>query len=107
MVLTTIGKRRNAIGVQVATTTTDSQGGYTTSWATTATEWGQAIPLSQSRALDLGGMKYRMAVEFTIRKRTGLTITPANRLEWNSEYYTIHSVVPSPKLDDQIIIAYV
>ncbi len=107
MVLTTIGKRRNAIGVQTATTTTDSQGGYTTAWATTATEWGQAIPLSQSRALDLGGMKYRMAVEFTIRKRTGLTITPANRLEWNGEYYTIHSVVPSPKLDDQVIIAYV
>jgi len=102
-----IGKRRYAIEVQTATTTEDSQGGYTTAWATTATEWGQAVPLSQSRVLDLGGMKYRMAVEFTIRKRTGLTITPANRLVWNSEYYTIHSVVPSPKLDDQVIIAYV
>jgi SPP1 family predicted phage head-tail adaptor len=102
-----IGKRRYAIGVQTGTTTTDSQGGYTTSWATTATEWGQAKPLSQSRALDLGGMKYRMAVEFTIRKRSDLTITPANRLVWNNEYYTIHSVVPNEKLDDQIIIAYV
>jgi SPP1 family predicted phage head-tail adaptor len=100
-----ISQRRNYIEIQAATATTDSQGGYSQTWATSTSEWAKAIPMSQSRSLDMGGIKYKLAVEFTIRR--GTTITAANRIKWNNEYYTIHSVVPSPKFDDQIIIAYV
>jgi hypothetical protein len=62
--------------------------------------------------LDQGGVKYRLAVEFTIRKHEDegtdeYTLTPGNRIVWNSENYTIHSVVPSEKLDDLTILAYV
>ena len=103
MVLT--GKRRHYIEIQTPTSTTDSQGGYTTSWATSTSEWSRAVPQSQSRVLDQGGVKYSLAVEFTIRR--GTTVTTAQRIVWNSANYTIHSVVPSEKLDDQIILAYV
>lgn len=99
-----IGKRRNYITIEVATRTSDSQGGWTTTWTTSSSEWSRAVPLSQSRTLDQGGVKYKLAVEFTIRR--GTVVTPANRVVWNSENYTIHSVVPSEKLDDQIILAY-
>ena len=105
MVLT--GKRRAYLTIQAATTTTDAQGGYTTAWADDHNTWGEAVPLSQSRTLEQGGIKYRLAVNFTIRKRTGFTLTPAHRIQWNSENYTIHSVVPTPKLDDQLVLAYV
>jgi len=100
-----IGKRRDYITIEAATETSDSQGGSVQTWATSSSEWARAVPLSQSRTLDQGGIKYKLAVEFTIRR--GTTVTPLNRIVWNSENYTIHSVVPSEKLDDQIIIAYV
>ena len=103
--MTTIGKRRVYIEIQAATRTSDSQGGWTLVWATTSSEWARAVPLSQSRTLDQSGIKYKMAVEFTIRR--GTTVTAANRIVWNAENYTVHSVVPSEKLDDQIITAYV
>ena len=103
MVLKT-AKRRNYIVIQSATETSDSQGGSVQSWATSSSEWARTKPLSESRSLDQGGIKYKLAVEFTIRR--GTTVTSANRIVWNSENYTIHSVVPSEKLDDQIIIAY-
>jgi len=107
-----IGKRRNYVAIQSATRTSDSQGGWTSAWATIASEWAKATPLSQSRTLDQGGIKYRMAVEFTMRKRDDLgtdlyTLSGQHRIVWNSENYTIHSVVPNEKLDDLTILAYV
>jgi SPP1 family predicted phage head-tail adaptor len=109
---TNIGMRRNYITIQVATRTSDSQGGYTTAWADTYNEWARALTLSGSRILDQGGIKYRKAVEFTMRKRqdTGTdtyTLTGEHRIKWDSEYYTIHSVIPSEKLDDLKVLAYV
>ena len=112
MVLKLIGQRRNYITIQVATRTSDSQGGYTVTWTDTYYEWARAVTLSGSRILDQGGIKYRNAVEFTMRKRQDVgtdsyTLTGAHRIKWNSEYYTIHSVVPSEKLDDLTVLAYV
>jgi SPP1 family predicted phage head-tail adaptor len=101
------GEMRDLIEVQTATRTSDNQGGFTSAWSTTSSEWTKAIAMSQNRSLDQGGIKYKLAVEFTMRKRTALPITGANRIVWNSENYTIHSVVPSKKFDEQIITAYV
>lgn len=100
------GDMRNYCEVQAATRTSDGQGGFTSTWATIGSEWFKAVPLSQSRTLDQGGIKYKLAVEFTGRKRSAYVLTAAHRLVWNSENYTIHSVVPSIKLDEIIIIAY-
>jgi len=101
-----IGKRRNYITIQTPTRVSDGQGGYSISgWTKLSDHWADAIPLNESRTLDQGGIKYNIAVKFIIRR--GVTVTPDYRIVWESENYTIHSVIPSRKLDDQEITAYV
>ena len=102
-----IGGRRHYLTVQVATRTDDGQGGGENSWTDTYYEWASARFLSGSRSLDNGGVIYRRAVEFEIRKRTDYTLGVEHRIKWNSEYYTIYSVLPSEKLDDFKVLAYV
>jgi SPP1 family predicted phage head-tail adaptor len=102
-----IGKRRHHLTVQEATRTDDGQGGGVNTWTDLHYEWASARFLSGSRSLDNGGVVYRKAVEFEIRKRTDYTLSTAHRIRWNDEYYTIHSVLPSDKLDDLKILAYV
>jgi len=102
-----IGGRRHYLTVQVATRTDDGQGGGENTWTDTYYEWASARFLSGSRSLDNGGVIYRKAVEFEIRKRTDYTLSPDYRIKWNDEFYTIHSVLPSDKLDDFKVLAYV
>ena len=101
------GKKRAYCTIQTPTDTNDSQGGGDITWTNSGTEWFQAKALSQSRTLELGGISYKMAVEFKGDKRSDLTLTPAQRIVWNSENYTIHSVVPNELLNEIIVIAYV
>jgi hypothetical protein len=103
-----LGKKRAYCEIKTATRTSDGQGGWTvTGWTNAGYEWFRAMPKNQSRVLDQGGIKYRLAVEFHGNKRSDLTITSANQLVWSGESYTIHSVVPSEKLDELIILGYV
>lgn len=102
-----IGGRRHYLTVQVATRTDDGQGGGENTWTDTYYEWASARFLSGSRSLDNGGVIYRKVVEFEIRKRTDYTLGVNNRIKWNDEFYTIHSVLPSEKLDDLKVLAYV
>lgn len=102
-----IGKRRHYLTVQVATRTDDNQGGGVNTWTDTYYEWASARFLSGSRSLDNGGVIYRKAIEFEIRKRTDYTLGTAHRIKWNDEFYTIHSVLQSEKLDDLKVLAYV
>ena len=102
-----IGKRRHYLTVQVATRTDYGQGGGENSCTDTYYEWASAKFLSGSRSLDNGGVIYRRAVEFEIRKRTDYTLGTGHRIKWNDEFYTIYSVLPSDKLDDLKVLAYV
>jgi len=102
-----IGGRRHYLTVQVATRTDDGQGGGENSWTDTYYEWASAKFLSGSRSLDNVGVIYRRAVEFEIRKRTDYTLGTGHRIKWNDEFYTIYSVLPSDKLDDLKVLAYV
>lgn len=102
-----IGKKRHYLTIQVATRTSDGQGGYISSWTDTYYEWASANFLSGSRSLDAGGIIYRKAVEFEVRKRTDYTLGPEHRIKWRGEFYTIHSVLPSAKLDHLKVLAYV
>ena len=101
------GKYRNYCVIESATRTSDSQGGWSLAWATAGSEWFRAIPVSQSRTLDQGGVKYTLAVEFYANKYSGFALTTAHRIVWNNENYTIHSIVPTEKLDEIKVIAYV
>lgn len=102
-----IGGRRHYLTIQVATRTSDGQGGWVATWTDTYYEWASAKFLSGSRSLDAGGTIYRKAVEFEIRKRTDYTLGTGHRIKWDDEFYTIHSVLPSEKLDDLKLLAYV
>jgi len=102
-----IGKRRHYVTIQVATRTSDGQGGFTLSWVDSYSEWVRVVFLSGSRLLDMGGLNFRRAVEMTIRKNDYYLLTPEHRIKWNDEYYTIHSVLPSEKMDDLKVLAYV
>lgn len=104
--MTPKGKYRNYCVIESANRTSDSQGGWTMTWSTAGSEWLRAIPVSQSRVLDQGGVKYTSAVEFYSNKYSGFAITTDHRIVWNSQNYTIHSIVPSEKLDENKIIAY-
>lgn len=101
-----IGKRRNYIAIQVATRTSDGQGGYTVTWADTYYEWAKATFLSGSKTLNDGGIRYRRAVDFVIRKRDDYTLSGDHRISWNGDYYTIYSVLPSDKFEDLKVLAY-
>lgn len=104
MVLT--GKRREYIEIQSATRTSDSQGGWTTGWTHTAYDWAHAVVKSQSRIPDNGGIRYTKVVEFNIRIGNAYTLTTADRIVWNSENYTIHSVLRNEKNDNNLVICY-
>ena len=99
-------KYRHYVEVHTATRTSDGQGGYTSAWAKASDEWMRAVRVSESRTLDNGGIKYTHACEFYANKYSGNTITEANRLVWDSINWTIHSIIPSDKLDEVKIIAY-
>jgi head-tail adaptor len=106
------GDLRNYVTIQAGTRTSDGQGGWTVAWVDTYYEWMKATPQSMSRSLEQGGVKYHKAVEFRCRYRDDLptdlyNLTGDYRLTWNSENYTIHSVVPDEKLSELTIIAYV
>ena len=102
----TIGKRKYYVAIQTATRTSDGQGGWIPTWATSTNDWARTVTLSQSRILDQGGIKYNKAVEFIVRARTDFVITTSMRIVWGNEYFTIHSIIPSNKLDELKIIAY-
>lgn len=98
-----IAKRRHYITIQTANRTSDNQGGWDTTWSDTDNDWVRAVFLSGSKVLDAGGVQYKRAVEFTMRDRA---ITEANRIVFESENYTIYSILHSEKLDDLKILAY-
>lgn len=106
MVLST-GQLRNYITVQVATRTSDSQGGWTTAWTDSYYMWMKATPLSMSRTLDEGGVKYRSAVEFEGRWNNDFTLTGEHRMVWKEVGFTVYSVVYDETLRNVKVLAYV
>lgn len=101
-----IGSLRHYITIQTPTLTSDGQGGNTTTWADSYEEWAGVKFLSGSRVLDSGGVRYRRAVEMTIRENNLYELTPSSRISWNDEYWTIHSVLPSEKLNMLKVLCY-
>lgn len=101
------GKYRNYVTIKVATRTSDGQGGYTTVFSTDRYEWMKATPLSMSKTLEQGGIKYQKAVEFTCRYNDDEPVTVADMIVWNDENYKIFSVLPDEKNEYIKILAYV
>jgi SPP1 family predicted phage head-tail adaptor len=64
------GQLRSKITIQTATLATDSRGGQTRTWATTATVWGRIEPVTGSELFLQGIEKERRTHRVTMRSRT-------------------------------------
>lgn len=98
---------RNYVTIQVATRTPDGQGGWTVSWTDTYYEWMKATPMSISKTLDQGGIKYRKAVEFIGRVNNEYILSGEHQIVWGSETFTIYSATPDETGEYYKILAYV
>lgn len=97
---------RELFTVQTLTQTTDGEGGYTYAVSSSADYWGDISPLSQSRALMEMSLAFKKAVRIYTRYTTGITVD--NKIVFDGETYTIHSVLDiDTKRQYLKIIAYV
>ena len=100
------GSMKEQIVIQSRTATGDGQGGSTATWATLATEWAKVTEVSYDRILLDSGVKFTKVCQFDMRER-GDTYTMGGeyRIYWNSQYFTVYSVVTNQRRTT--ILAYV
>ncbi len=96
--MVSVGSMKDTVSIQAQSAVSDGQGGYTSTWSTIASEWTKATQLSYSRALLDAGVQFNTAYQFDLRKRGDTYILAGtHRIVFNSENYTIHSVVEGPE----------
>jgi head-tail adaptor len=78
------------VGLYVPTSTSDNEGGFTTTFALQETVWGDFRPQAQNRSLLESELSFTRFGRLFIR--FGVTITDAYQLEVEGEMYTIHSI---------------
>ena len=100
------GHMKERVTWQERTATGDGQGGYTNTWTDVATEWAKVTELSSDRLLLSDGVKYNRAIQIDMRER-GDTYTAdlKYRISWDSQYWTVYSVVTNDSMVR--IMAYV
>jgi SPP1 family predicted phage head-tail adaptor len=78
------------VGLYVPTSTSDNEGGFTTTFALQETVWGDFRPQAQNRSLLESELSFTRFGRLFIR--FGVTITDGYQLEVEGEMYTIHSI---------------
>lgn len=97
---------KERITVVSYTVASDGEGGTTKTQSATNTVWGQLTPLSQSRALNEMQLAFNKAVRVYVRYPCA--ITTDDKILFDSEYYTIHSILDIDNQHQYLkIIAYV
>ena len=97
---------RELFTVQSYTRASDGEGGYTYTASTSADYWGDISPLSQSRALLELSLSFKKAVRIYTRYTDAITVN--NKIIFDGEEYTIHSVLDIDTKKQYLkIIAYV
>lgn len=76
--------------VMEPTTTTDSEGGFTVTYAAGSTIWGMYVPLGQDRQLLSAEVTFTDSARVYVR--IPLTIDQTHKLRINGFDYTIHSI---------------
>jgi SPP1 family predicted phage head-tail adaptor len=95
-----IGRLRERVTLQQATTTTDAQGGSATTWATLDTVWASIEPVSGREQIQAGAMGSQVGYRVGLRYRGDLSAS--HRLAWTPFWAStvktleITSVSPSP-----------
>lgn len=90
---------------QTSTRSSDGQGGNTVTWSDLATEWANVSEISTDRLLSDDGVKFTKAIRIRMRERGDTyTADPKYRISWNSQYWTVYSVVTNSSRTE--VIAY-
>jgi SPP1 family predicted phage head-tail adaptor len=84
-------KMDKRIALQVVTQTSDGQGGYTESWATTATIWAEIKPQSGYVKFQAFQNENPTSHDITIRYRNDITI--AKRFLFGSRVFLIKEII--------------
>lgn len=86
-----IGQMNKRITIQTVTTTQDSYGSQSESWADTVTVWGAIWPLSGKEIVNAGQVEADFNVRIRIRYRSSVTVK--NRIKYGSRYFNIKEVI--------------
>lgn len=86
-----IGNMRRRLTVQFKTETADGAGGYTRTWDTQETVWGNIEPMSGNKVLIGGELSAVVTHKIYIRYRSD--ITTQNRIVYGSRTFQIHAAI--------------
>lgn len=88
------GWLRHRVVVQTLTRTPDGGGGFTESWADTATVWARVEALDGREAFEAMQVASSLRYRVTLRDRA---LTPTQRLEWGTKILKIRSITPDER----------
>ena len=86
------GQLRHKITFQSNTETRDSYGGVVNSWATYFTTFASANSVSGGERLGGDKITADRGMEFICRANPSNSVSPQNRISWNSRTFDIESV---------------
>jgi SPP1 family predicted phage head-tail adaptor len=86
-----VSKMDKRVSLQTVTQSTDSQGGYTDSWATTATVWASIEPLKGYEKYQ--AMQMETPITHKVMTRYDSRITTAKRLLYGSRIFNIKEAI--------------
>lgn len=87
----TIADLKHRVSIQSKSDASDSQGGFTTSWATDATVWAAIQPMKGYEKFQAQQLQTPLSHKVTIRYRSG--VTTAKRLLFGSRVLHIKEVI--------------
>lgn len=87
-----LGKLNKRVAIQAVTQTTDSAGGYTDSWATSATVWASIDPVSGRERFIYGQVTEPVTHRILMRYNSAVTVTGKKRLLYGSRTFNIVQV---------------
>lgn len=94
------GRLNKRVILQTLTQTTDGGGGFTDSWADTATLWAGVEELTGSEGFEAQQTASTLSHRVTIRYRTG--VTPQQRLKYGARVLKINAVINPGQLNERL-----
>lgn len=100
------GRLRHRLALQQSTETREPAGGFTLTWATTATVWGGIEPLSGREYTSIAQTQNEERVRVVIRFYTGLDESwrILDTGDSPNTVYTIHTIINENKRDREMIL---
>ena len=93
---------RKQVIIQNVTRVSDSQGGYTETWADTATVWASVEPVKAWEGMQ--AMQMQTPITHTVKMRYTSDITTASRLSFQDRILVVKEIINNQERDDFLTI---